>query len=50
MADGFVAWPFPVLKHEHAWDEFDRDFLGLMRVAYAEGYHPRGVRRPTQPT
>lgn len=41
MADGFVAWPFPVLKPEADWNEFDRDFLDFMRTAHAEGYQPR---------
>lgn len=41
MADGFVAWPFPVLKPEADWNGFDRDFLDFMRTAYAEGYQPR---------
>lgn len=35
------AWPFPILKPETEWTEFDRDFIDLMRVAYAEGYCPR---------
>lgn len=34
-------WPFPVLKPEAEWTEFDRDYITLMRVAYAEGYSPR---------
>jgi hypothetical protein len=41
MGERFEAWPFPVLKPEAEWDEFDRDFLDFMRVAYAEGYRPR---------
>ena len=41
MEDGFVPWPFPVLKPETDWDQFDRDFLGFMRVAFAEGFRPR---------
>jgi hypothetical protein len=41
MADDFVAWPFPVLKPEVEWTEFDRDFLDFMQTAYAEGYRPR---------
>jgi hypothetical protein len=41
MEDGFVAWPFPALKPEADWDQFDRDFLDFMRVAYAEGLRPR---------
>jgi len=35
------AWPYPILKPEAEWTEFDRDYLELMRVAYAEGYGPR---------
>jgi hypothetical protein len=41
MDNEFVAWPFPVVKPEAEWDEFDCDFIEVMRVAYAEGYHPR---------
>jgi hypothetical protein len=41
MADEFAAWPFPLLKPEADWDEFDRDFLDFMWVAYDEGYQPR---------
>jgi hypothetical protein len=41
VAEEYVAWPFPVLKPEAEWDEFDRDFLDFMRAAYAEGLRPR---------
>jgi|SRR6185437_1563832 len=41
MSNPFEYWPFPVLKPEVEWDEFDRDFLDFMRSAYAEGYRPR---------
>lgn len=41
MDDEFVAWPFPIQKPEADWDEFDRDFLRFMRIAFAEGYRPR---------
>jgi hypothetical protein len=41
MDDEFVAWPFPVLKPKAEWDEFDRDFLDFMGVAYGESYRPR---------
>ena len=41
MDDEFVVWPFPVLKHEAEWDDFDRDFLDFLRVAHSEGYRPR---------
>ena len=34
-------WPFAVAKPEAEWNEFDRDFIDLMRSAYAEGYQPR---------
>ncbi len=44
MENDFVAWPFPIRKPESEWDEFDRDFIGLMRVAFAEGYRPRKHR------
>lgn len=35
------AWPFPILKPEAEWSEFDRDYVDLMQTAYAEGFHPR---------
>jgi hypothetical protein len=35
------AWPFAILKPEAEWSEFDRDYIALMRAAYAEGYCPR---------
>jgi hypothetical protein len=41
MNDSFEAWPFPVLKPEAAWSEFDRDFVNFMKVACAEGFKPR---------
>lgn len=41
MDDEFVAWPFLVQKPESEWDEFDRDFLEFMRIAFAEGFQPR---------
>jgi hypothetical protein len=34
-------WPFPLTKPEAEWSEFDRDYVDLMRTAYAEGYRPR---------
>lgn len=34
-------WPFPILKPEVEWTTFDRDYIDLMRAAYAEGYCPR---------
>lgn len=37
----FEAWPFPIRKLEADWNEFDREFIDFMRVAYAEGYRPR---------
>ncbi len=37
----FVAWPFPKLKPEVEWDEFDRELVDFMQAAYAEGYRPR---------
>jgi hypothetical protein len=45
MGPEFVAWPFPVLKPEAEWDEFDRDYLAFMGTAYAEGYRPRQERQ-----
>ena len=36
-----LFWPFPNVVPEAAWSEFDRDFIDLMRVAFAEGYRPR---------
>jgi hypothetical protein len=35
------SWPFPILKPEAEWTEFDCDYIDLMRAAHAEGYHPR---------
>jgi hypothetical protein len=34
-------WPFPNLKPEADWTEFDRDYIDLMRRAYADGFRPR---------
>lgn len=45
MATEFDVWPFPILKPEADWDEFDRDYLDFMRAAYAEGYRPRKERQ-----
>ena len=45
MVPEFDAWPFPVLKPEAEWDEFDRDYLAFMQSAYAEGYRPRQESR-----
>jgi hypothetical protein len=36
-----LIWPFPFAKPEAEWNEFDRDYINLMRAAYAEGYCPR---------
>ena len=47
MTEGFVFWPFPILKPEAEWNEYDRDFLEFMRTAYAEGYQPRNNRSET---
>ncbi|HVS35302.1 MAG TPA: hypothetical protein VMS17_06940 [Gemmataceae bacterium] len=44
MEDEFVAWPFQILKPESEWEDFDRDFLDFMRIAYDEGYRPRQGR------
>ncbi len=35
------SWPFPIVKPESEWDDFDRDYIELMRMAYAEGFRPR---------
>lgn len=35
------VWPFPIMKSESQWDEFDRDYIDFMRIAYAEGFRPR---------
>ena len=43
----FVAWPFPKLKPEVEWDEFNRDLVDFMRIAYAEGYQPQ-IGGPTR--
>jgi hypothetical protein len=34
-------WPFPTLKAEADWTDFDRDYIDFMRRAYAEGFRPR---------
>jgi hypothetical protein len=34
-------WPYPITKPEADWSDFDRDYIGLMRAAFAEGYRPR---------
>ena len=34
-------WPFPIVKPEAEWSEFDRDCIDFMRTAFAEGYRPR---------
>ena len=34
-------WPFPIMKPESQWDEFDRDYIEFMRIASAEGFRPR---------
>lgn len=41
MDTRFIAWPFPIVKPEAEWDEFDRDFLEFMRIAYEECFKPR---------
>lgn len=37
----FKEWPFPFLKPEAEWTQFDRDLIAFMRTACAEGYRPR---------
>lgn len=34
-------WPFPNLKPESEWTDFDRDYVKFMQQAYAEGFRPR---------
>ncbi|HEY2882607.1 MAG TPA: hypothetical protein VGJ15_09245, partial [Pirellulales bacterium] len=34
-------WPYPILKPESEWTEFDRHFIEFMQTAFAEGYRPR---------
>jgi hypothetical protein len=34
-------WPYPILKPEAEWDDFDRHYIDFMRTAFVEGYHPR---------
>jgi len=34
-------WPYPILKPEAEWTEFDRDYIDFMRTAYYECYRPR---------
>lgn len=36
-----VFWPFAITKPEAEWTEFDGDYVGFMRSAYAEGFRPR---------
>ncbi len=36
----FDDWPFPILRPEAEWSEFDRDFVAFMRAAYARGLPP----------
>ena len=38
---GERLWPFPIVKPETEWTEFDREYVNLMRTAYGEGYQPR---------
>ena len=33
--------PFPTLKPEAEWTDFERDYINFMRRAYAEGFRPR---------
>jgi hypothetical protein len=34
-------WPFPILKPEAEWNQFDRDYVSFMQSAYAAGWQPR---------
>jgi hypothetical protein len=34
-------WPFPIIKPEAEWSEFDQDYIDFMRTAFAKGYRPR---------
>jgi hypothetical protein len=40
-------WPFPLVEPQADWTTFDRD---LMRIAYADGYRPRGTRGGESPS
>jgi hypothetical protein len=33
-------WPYPIVKPESEWTAFDRDYIELMRTAFAEGFRP----------
>jgi hypothetical protein len=33
-------WPYPILKPEAESTAFDRDYIELMRTAFAEGFRP----------
>lgn len=33
-------WPYPIDKPETDWTAFDREYVDLMRTAFAEGYCP----------
>lgn len=41
------AWPYPILKPEGEWTEFDRDYIALLRTAHELGYDPRDKRSAT---
>lgn len=41
MSGDLVYWPFPVIKAEAEWTEFDRDFIDFMTAASREGFGPR---------
>ena len=33
-------WPWPLLKPEADWNDFDRDLIEFMQIAYSEGFRP----------
>lgn len=41
MVDEVLKWPFPIIKPEVDWNEFDQDLVEFMRLAYTEGFQPQ---------
>ena len=39
--EDFTYWPFPIGISEMDLNEFQRDFIDWMQIAFAEGYRPR---------
>ncbi len=34
-------WPYPLAKPASEWDEFDRDYIDFLQLAFQEGFRPR---------